>query len=109
MFKKPSSACTLEYLGLAARGFQGGLGGIAEAVGLHMQALGELALAQYFDVLILAADEAGLQHVLGSHRAGETLVQRADVDDLDGREMGIESALGNAALKRVLSAFETGA
>ena len=74
-----------------------------------MKSLGHLAESQNLHILILAADESGFEHFRRRHNAGETLLELADVDDLNFRKVGVESTLGNTALKRSLSAFKTGA
>jgi hypothetical protein len=83
-------------------------GGLAEAVRVDSELLGELAVTENFDQLARALNQARLaeERLVDVGASGE-LLQVAEVDrDHVNRERAAETALGQAALDRSLTTLE---
>src|SRR5450755_4402966 len=94
--------------GFAARGFDLLERGLAEAVSVNRQLLGELAVTQKFDLHATTLNQASVtEHGLGHLGAGLELLQVAKVHADNGdRKRAVEAALRQTTLHRSLTTLE---
>src|ERR1700722_10143847 len=82
---------------------------LAEGVSVDRELHGQIAIAEYFDLVGLAAGEAvGAEQVWRDGFAGRENVEIGEIENrVAHAEQIVKAALGHAAMQRVLAAFKT--